>query len=83
MLRFMGSQRVAEVAPQINFLVVCDEGYEFDSGVEVGAEPKADTISFISGKANKFKNVGDGVYRITKVQGNLTVTITATAKAAA
>ena len=74
---------VAEVAPQINFLVVCDEGYEFDSGVEVGAEPKADTISFISGKANKFKNVGDGVYRITKVQGNLTVTITATPKAAA
>ncbi len=73
---------VAEVAPQINFLVVCDEGYEFNSGVEVGAEPKADTISFISGKANKFKNVGDGVYRITKVQDNLTVTITATPKAA-
>ena len=70
---------VAEVKPQVNFLVVCDEGYEFNSGVAVGAEAKANAISFISGSYNKLKNVGNGVYRITKVQGDLTVTITATA----
>ena len=73
---------VAEVKPQVNFIVICDEGYEFNSGIAVGAEAKASNVSFISGTYNKLKNVGDGVYRITKVQGDLTVTITATAIAA-
>ena len=72
---------VEEVKPQVNFLVVCDEGYEFNSGIAVGAEAKAKDVSFISGKYNKLKNVGDGIYRATKVEANLTITITATAKA--
>ena len=77
------SAGIAEVAPQVNFLVVCDEGYEFNSGIADGAEVKANAVSFISGTYNKLKNMGNGIYRITKVQANLTVTITATAKAAA
>ena len=71
---------VAEVKPQVNFLVVCDEGYEFNSGIEVNAE--ASGVSFISGNYNKVKNMGDGIYRITKIKGDLTITISATAKAA-
>ena len=71
-----------EIKPQINFLVVCEEGYEFNSGIAVGAEAKANAVSFITGNYNKLKNVGDGIYRATKIQGDLTITITATAKAA-
>ena len=70
-------QGIAEVKPQVNFLVVCEEGYEFESGIDVGAEAKASAVSFISGNFNKLKNVGEGIYRITKIQGDLTVTITA------
>ena len=70
-----------EVKPQVNFLVVCDEGYEFNSGIAAGAEAKAKDVKFITGSYNKLKNVGDGIYRATKVQGDLTITITATAKA--
>ena len=73
---------VAEVKPQVNFLVVCDEGYEFNSGIAVGAEAKAKDVKFITGSYNKLKNVGDGIYRATKISGDLTITITATAKAA-
>ena len=71
-----------EVKPQVSFLVVCDEGYEFNSGVAAGKDAKAANISFITGSYNKFANVGDGIYKITKIQGDLTVTIAATAKAA-
>ena len=71
---------IAEVKPQVNFLVVCDEGYEFNSGIEVNAE--ASGVSFITGNYNKVKNMGDGIYRVTKIKGDLTITITATAKAA-
>ena len=71
-----------EIKPQVNFLVVCDEGYEFNSGVEVGAEAKAKDITFITGSYNKFVNVGDGIFKVTKIQGDLVITITATAKAA-
>ena len=70
-------QGIAEVKPQVNFLVVCEEGYEFESGIAVGAEAKASAVSFITGNFNKLKNVGEGIYRITKIQGDLTVTITA------
>ena len=71
---------VAEVKPQVNFVVVCDEGYEFNSGIDVDKEAK--NVSFVSGSYNKVKNVGNGIYRITKIQGDLVVTITATAIAA-
>ena len=71
-----------EVKPQVNFLVVCEEGYEFNSGVEAGKDAKANAISFVSGSFNKFANVGEGIYKITKIQSDLVVTITATAIAA-
>ena len=73
---------VAEVKPQVNFLVVCEEGYEFDSGIAVNAEAAAADVTFISGKFNKVKNMGNNIYRVTKIKGNLTITITATAVAA-
>ena len=68
---------VDEVKPQINFRVVCDEGYEFDSGVAVDQEGK--DLSFITGNYNKLKNMGNNIYRVTKIQGDLVITITATA----
>ena len=71
-----------EVKPQINFIVVCDEGYEFNSGVAVGSSEKASKISFITGDFNKFENVGEGIYKVTKIKGDLTITISATAVSA-
>ena len=71
---------VAEVKPQVNFKVVCDEGYEFASGIEVGAE--ASGVSFVSGNYNKVKNMDNGIYRVTKIKGDLTITISATLIAA-
>ena len=76
---------VEEVKPQVNFLVVCDEGYEFNSGVEAGKDAKAKDISFVTPTANfnKFENVGNGIYKVTKIQGDITITITATVIAVA
>ena len=73
-----------EIKPQVNFLVVCDEGYEFVSGVTFDSkgEAKASNVPFISGNFNKLKNIGNNIYRITKISGDLTVTINATAVAA-
>ena len=73
-----------EIKPQVNFLVVCDEGYEFVSGVTFDSkgEAKASNVPFISGNFNKLKNMGNNIYRITKISGDLTVTINATAIAA-
>ena len=72
---------IEEVKPQVNFLVVCDEGYEFNSGVEAGKDAKAKDISFVTPTANfnKFENVGNDIYKVTKIQGDITITITATA----
>ena len=78
-----GESEPVYLKPQVNFLVVCDEGYEFNSGVEAGKDAKASKISFVTGTYNKFKNVGDGIYRITVIESNLTINIVATAKAAA
>ena len=76
---------VEEVKPQVNFLVVCEEGYEFNSGVEAGKDAKAKDISFVTPTANfnKFENVGNGIYKVTKIQGDITITITATVIAVA
>ena len=76
---------IEEVKPQVNFLVVCDEGYEFNSGVEAGKDAKAKDISFVTPTANfnKFENVGNGIYKVTKIQGDITITITATVIAVA
>lgn len=54
---------------QLNFKIVCDEGYEISLANIV-----------ISGEYKQIKDQGDGVYRITKIASDLTITITATAK---
>jgi hypothetical protein len=51
---------------QVNFVITCDEGYEVTK----------DSIS-VTGKCKQVKEVTAGsVYRITKIEGELTVTIT-------
>ena len=62
--------------PQINFEVICDEGYEFVP------EIVDDKVTFIQGDYNKFQ-LKAGVYNMTKIASDLTITITATLKAAA
>ena len=68
------SDGVAEVKPQINFLIVCDEGYT------VGK----DNI-VIDGTYNKLEqgdiNVNPNIWKATKVKSDLTITITAVAAA--
>lgn len=53
---------------QVNFKIVCDEGYEV---------LQANIV--ISGTCANLKDQGDGVWRITKIASELTVTVTATA----
>lgn len=66
------SDGVAEVKPQINFLIVCDDGFK------VGK----DNI-VIEGTYNKLEqgdiNVNPNIWKATKVKSNLTITITAVA----
>ena len=66
--------------PQVNFKVVPEEGYEFVSGIAVGAE--ASGVTFVSGDYNKVKNMDNGIFRVTKIKGDLIITIAATAIAA-
>ena len=54
---------------QINFKVTCKEGYEIEKVV-------------VDGGYKNLKELGNGIYRITKITGNLTVTITTKASAA-
>ena len=58
--------------PQVNFEVVCENGYEFVP------EIVDDKASFIAGDYNKAKVNSDGTINITKVASDLTITITAT-----
>mgnify|MGYP003308334218 CR=1 FL=1 len=60
-----------DTSSQINFAVVCDEGYEFVPDIV------DDKVDFIVGTYNKFK-AEDGFYNITKIESDLTITITAT-----
>ena len=65
--------------PQINFEVVCDEGYEFVP------EITDDKVTFIQGGYNKFQvktHDAGNYYNITKIAADLTITITATSIAA-
>ena len=66
---------VSYTTPQINFEVVCDEGYEFVP------EIVDDKVDFITGDYNKFQNK-NGCWNITKIASDLTITIAATAVAA-
>ena len=58
--------------PQMNFEVVCENGYEFVP------EIVDDKASFIAGSYNKAKVNSDGTINITKVASDLTITIAAT-----
>ena len=66
---------------QFNFKVVPENGYEFNSGVADNAQVGFADISFITPNYKNFKNLGEGKYRITKVSGDITITIACTAVA--
>lgn len=67
-------------APQLNFEVVCNEGYEFKPTI---TNDKVDFITVATeGKDGygKFKDNGNGTFNITKIDSDLTIAITATVK---
>jgi hypothetical protein len=69
---------IGYTTPQINFEVVCDEGYEF---VPVITDNKVDFITHpdtTKDGYNKFSDKG-GYFNLTKIDDNLVITITATA----
>ena len=75
-----GTYEISYTTPQINFEVVCDDGYEF---VPVITENKVDFITHPDSTKdgyNKFSDKG-GYYNLTKVDDDLTITIVATLKA--
>ena len=72
---------ISFTTPQMNFEVVCDDNYEFKPTITAD---KVDFITFTQAEGkdgyNKFKNNGDGTFNITKIDSDLTITITATEK---
>jgi hypothetical protein len=70
---------IGYTTPQINFSVVCDEGYEFVPVIDENSK-----VEFIQGDYNKFQikthEAGD-YYNMTKIASDLVITITATPKA--
>ena len=73
-----GTYEISYTTPQINFEVVCDEGYEF---VPVITDNKVDFITHpdtTKDGYNKFSDKG-GYFNLTKIDDNLVITITATA----
>ena len=72
---------ISYTTPQINFEVICEEGYEF---VPVITSNKVDFITHpdtTKDGYNKFSDKG-GYFNLTKIDDDLTITITATIKAA-
>lgn len=63
---------IGRTTPQINFEVVCDEGYEFVPVIDENSH-----VDFIVGTYNKFQ-LKNGIYNMTKIESDLTITITAT-----
>lgn len=66
---------VTFTTPQVNFEVICEEGYEFVPTIT------DDKVDFIQGDYNKFQiktSVAGDYYNITKVASDLTITIAAT-----
>ena len=68
---------ISFTTPQVNFEVVCDAGYEFvptitDNKVDFITHPDSTKDGY-----NKFSDKG-GYYNLTKVDDDLTITITAT-----
>lgn len=76
-----GTFEISFTTPQLNFEVVCDAGFEF---VPVITDNKVDFITHPDSSKdgyNKFSDKG-GYYNLTKVDDDLTITITATQVAA-
>ncbi len=64
---------------QLSFEVVPEEGYEFVSGLDVGAEAKANKINYIAPEGyNKIKRNAENRYNLTKVSRDLAITIKCT-----
>lgn len=64
-----GTYEDDEVKPQVNFKVVCDEGYKLDDN----------SIAISGAKGNEWNDIkpqGNGIYRITKIKADINVTIT-------
>lgn len=77
-----GTYEISYTTPQVNFEVVCEEGYEF---IPVITDNKVDFITHpdtTKDGYNKFSDKG-GYYNLTKVDDDLTITITATQAAVA
>ena len=77
-----GTYEISFTTPQLNFEVVCEEGYEFNPVITT--DNKVDFITHLDSTKdgyNKFSDKG-GYYNLTKVDDDLTITITATEKAA-
>ena len=77
-----GTYEISYTTPQVNFEVVCDAGYEFvptitDNKVDFITHPDSTKDGY-----NKFSDKG-GYYNLTKVDDDLTITITATEAAVA
>ena len=74
-----GTFEISFTTPQINFEVVCEDGYEFVP--VIGDDNKVD---FIQGDYNKFQVKTDDLgsyYNMTKIASDLTITIVAAAVA--
>ncbi len=74
-----GTYEISYTTPQVNFEVVCDAGFEFVPVID-----ENNKVTFITHPDttkdgyNKFQDKG-GYYNLTKVDDDLTITITATA----
>lgn len=63
------AQGIAEVKPQINFKVVCNEGYEVDTNC----------ISISGTEHNEWNHlddIRDGIFSVTTIKADITITVT-------
>ena len=68
------SEGVAEVKPQVNFLIVCDDGYSVAaSNISISGTKGTEWNKLEQGDAS----VNPNIWKITKIKADLTVTITA------
>lgn len=67
---------------QFNFEVVPNAGFKFVDGVtfDDAGEAKANAVSFISGSYNKLKKIDTNLYRLTKVTGDIAITVACVAE---
>lgn len=73
---------ISFASPQLNFEVVCNEGYEFKPAIDENGKVTFITFTAAEGKIgyNKFKDNGRNLYNLTKIDSDLAIAITATVK---